>query len=177
MNFEAALLWDGRESISNLIGEVSDSQKAVLLGAGTDATVNNALANFLSGVFTDQKSSDVAGELTASGATGGVDNMIALSLSAGRPCVFSDTGDLTPFVAAVADLTTCTPVVVGGVNVGGPPTFTLFDSWASLPDNPGNAGRLSVARGQAVFNEHVCVFCHAVPNLGNNPSGAAFRNI
>jgi hypothetical protein len=61
VNFEAALLWDGRESISNLIGEVSDSQKAVLLGAGTDATVNNALANFLSGVFTDQKSSDVAG--------------------------------------------------------------------------------------------------------------------
>jgi hypothetical protein len=40
VNFEAALLWDGRESISNLIGEVSDSQKAVLLGAGTDATVN-----------------------------------------------------------------------------------------------------------------------------------------
>jgi hypothetical protein len=74
--------------------------------------------------------------------------MIALSPSASRPCVFDDAGKLTPFVAAVANLTTCTPVVVGGVNVGGPPTFTLFDSWASLPDNPGNAGRLSVARGQ-----------------------------
>jgi len=60
VNFEAALLWDGRQSTSNLVKEVSDSQKAVLLGAGTDATVNNALANFLSGVFTDQKSSDVA---------------------------------------------------------------------------------------------------------------------
>jgi cytochrome c peroxidase len=38
---------------------------------------------------------------------------------------------------------------------------------------------LSVARGEKVFNEHFCVFCHTVPNLGNNASAGAdgFKNI
>jgi hypothetical protein len=51
--------------------------------------------------------------------------------------------DLTPFVAAVATTTSCTPVKVGPNNG----TFTMFDSWASLPNNPGHADQLSVARG------------------------------
>jgi cytochrome c peroxidase len=64
-------------------------------------------------------------------------------------------------VEAVA-ATTCTPV--------GSPTFTLFDSWASLPNNPGHTDQLSVARGQAVFNSVGCTACHTVNNLGNNAS-------
>jgi cytochrome c peroxidase len=69
---------------------------------------------------------------------------------------------------------------------GNSPVFTLFDSWANLPNNPANAGRLSVARGQAVFNSaHTpgtgfgCISCHNVPNLGNNASASAagFRRI
>jgi cytochrome c peroxidase len=53
------------------------------------------------------------------------------------------------------------------------------DAWANLPNNPGNAGRLSIARGQAVFNKTGCVLCHTVPNLGNNASAGApgFKNI
>jgi cytochrome c peroxidase len=91
--------------------------------------------------------------------------------------VFSDTGvgkDLSPFVAAVATIDTCTPVVVGNQPGG---VFTLFESWENLNDTPGNAGRLSVARGEVVFNKTGCVNCHAVPNLGNNPSGLVFKNI
>jgi cytochrome c peroxidase len=115
----------------------------------------------MTGVYTDQKSSNVGGELTRNGATGGVANLVALSQSPSRPCVFDPTGNLTPFVEAVA-ATTCTPV--------GSPTFTLFDSWASLPNNPGHTDQLSVARGQAVFNSVGCTACHTVNNLGNNAS-------
>jgi cytochrome c peroxidase len=71
--------------------------------------------------------------------------------------------------------------VVGGelANPPAPPTFILFDAWANLPNNRDNAGRLSVARGQAVFNKTGCVNCHTVPNLGNNASAGApgFKNI
>ena len=91
------------------------------------------------------------------------------------------TPDITPFVEAVATPDSCTRVVVGGelANPPGPPTFTLFDAWANLPKNRDNAGRLSVARGQAVFNKTGCVNCHTVPNLGNNGSAGAagFKNI
>jgi cytochrome c peroxidase len=84
--------------------------------------------------------------------------------------------DLTPFVAAVATPTSCTKVVVGGQPGG---VFTLFDAWKNLPNNPANAGRLSVARGQDVFNKTGCVGCHTVPNLGNNAAAGAggFRRI
>jgi cytochrome c peroxidase len=138
----------------------------------------------MTGVYTDQTSSFLAGNLSAHGATGGVQNLLALSQSASRPCVFDEdtpTPDLTPFVEAVATPDSCTPVVVGGeiANPPGPPTFTLFDAWANLPNNRDNAGRLSVARGQAVFNKTNCVNCHTVPNLGNNASAGApgFKNI
>jgi hypothetical protein len=170
VNFDSAVLWDGREDTSNIPLQVSRAIQTLLLGAGTNATVNNSIANFMTGVFTDQKSSDVGGQLDAAGATGGVTNLLALASSPSRPCVFDKNGDLTPFVAAVATINSCTPVVPGGVLAGGPPTFTLFESWETLPNNSGNAGRLSIARGEKVFNEHPCVFCHAVPNLGNHPS-------
>jgi cytochrome c peroxidase len=176
VNFDSSVLWDGRENISNMPLQVSHAIQTLLLGTGTNPTVNSSIANFMTGVFTDQKSSDVAGELTAVKATGGVGNLSALAISAGRPCVFDEDTppDLTPFVAAVATTSTCEPVVVGGQPGG---VFTLFDSWANLPDTPGNAGRLSVARGQAVFNKTGCVFCHTVPNLGNNASAGTFFDI
>ena len=85
---------------------------------------------------------------------------------------------LTPFVAAVATPASCTPVVVGAQPGG---VFTMFNSWASLPPMGSvNNARLSIARGQAVFNKTGCVFCHTVPNLGNNAiatSPAGFKDI
>ena len=198
VNFDSAVLWDGRANISNMPAQVKGAIQTLLLGAdnGNNITLTDtAIANFMTGVFTDQKSSSFAGlgpgftggagNLTAVGATGGVLNLLALSQSKSRPCVFDEDTppDLTPFVAAVATPTSCTQVVVGGQIVGGPPTFTLFDTWANLPFNPGNKDRLSVARGQAVFNTALgsddngkpigCVFCHTVPNLGNNASAGA----
>jgi cytochrome c peroxidase len=183
VNFDSAVLWDGRANISAIGtpgGQVAGAIQTLLLGLGTDNTVNNSIANFMTGVYTDQKASNLAGQLDAAGATAGVLNLLALSQSPSRPCVFDEDTppDLTPFVAAVATTSSCTPVRVGPNNG----TFTLFDSWANLPNTPANAGRLSVARGEVVFNTASlggrggfgCATCHSVNNLGNNASATTF---
>src|SRR5260370_15904728 len=191
VNFDSSVLWDGRANISNMPAQVNGAIKTLLLGAGGDATVNNAIVNFMTGVYTAQKSDNAAGQLDALGATGGVDNLIALSQSASRPCVFdrdSPTPDITPFVEAVATSSSCTPVVPGSFNfspggmgtpANGGHTFTLFEAWENLsPNNAINMARLSIARGEKIFNTRTavgghcssCTGCHSVPNVGNNPS-------
>jgi hypothetical protein len=101
MNFDSAVLWDGRERISNMPSQASHAIQTMLLGAGTDPAVNQSLADFMTGVYTDQKASNVGGELTRNGATGGVGNLVALSQSPSRPCVSDPAGVLTQFVAEV----------------------------------------------------------------------------
>src|ERR1700704_800250 len=64
---------------------------------------------------------------------------------------------------------------------GAPPTrrvFTLFDEWASSPDET----RRAIASGQALFNERAfgarrvtCSGCHNAPNAGSNSTGAFFE--
>jgi cytochrome c peroxidase len=185
VNFDSAVLWDGRADISMLDttpgGQVMGAIQTMLLGAGDNQKVNTAIADFMTGVYTDQKSSNVAGELTAVNATGGVGNLVALSQSPSRPCVFDPAGVLTPFVEAVATPTSCTKVMAGPNNG----TFNLFSSWLDLPNTPANIGRKSVARGEIVFNTASaaraggfgCATCHSVNNLGNNALavGAGFR--
>lgn len=55
VNFDSSVLWDGRANIANLGGvaggQVEGAIQTLLLGAGTDATVNNSIADFLTGVF------------------------------------------------------------------------------------------------------------------------------
>src|SRR5207253_1260772 len=76
------------------------------------------------------------------------------------------------------------PCVSGGVG------SDIFNAWMNLPGGPQgtNAARMSVARGQDIFNNktlHVpadlqaqlgsasihCTTCHQTKNVGNNPSG------
>jgi cytochrome c peroxidase len=182
VNFDSSVLWDGRENIAAMNVQVEHAIQSLLLGPGTDLTgVDQQIANFMTETYTDQQSDKVAGPLNAVGALGGTSNLIAISQSPSRPCVFDEatpTPGLTPFVAAVATPASCTPVVVGAQPGG---IFTMFDSWATLaPSGPVNTGRLSIARGQAVFNKSACKFCHTVPNLGNNAqavSPAGFKDI
>jgi hypothetical protein len=175
VNFDSSVLWDGRASLTSLdTKQVPGAIQTLPLGPGLDTTVNQDIANFMTGVYIAQKSDNAAGQLDAAGATGGPINLLALAQSSTRPCVFSDGGTtLTPFVAAVtggstnpAD-STCTPVTAGTAG------FTLFKAWETLsPNNSTNAARLSIARGEEVFNssQAKCTACHSVPNLGNNPS-------
>jgi cytochrome c peroxidase len=204
LNFASAVLWDGRADTTNIgpnsatdtTSQVDGAITTLLLGPGLkggSATIlaqEDAIANFMTGVYTDQVRDNRAGNLAGHGAIGGVDNLIALSASSTRPCVFDKLGTLTPFVAAVTGgdtvpPSTCTPVVGGG------PNFTMFAAWASLTpcsndgdgdrDEDGecrNDARLSIARGENIFNNTLdfvgghCTSCHSANNLGNNPSAA-----
>jgi hypothetical protein len=140
----------------------------------------------MTGVYTDQIVDDVAGRLDLLGAQGGVQNLMAIASNPQRPCVFSAPGVLTPFVPS-----TCTPVVLDN-----PRTMDLYDAWVNLPDHGvRNQARLSIARGQELFNTitlHIppdlqipgetgstahCVSCHATNNLGNNPDATFFVRI
>jgi cytochrome c peroxidase len=186
VNFDSSVLWDGRASITDMPGQVKKAATALLLaGTISDADAQNVAA-FMTGVYTDQIEDDVAGWLDALGAKGGVKNLMAIASDPKRPCVFSAPGVLTPFVPP-----TCTPVVMDN-----PRTMDMFEPWASLPDNSSrNAARLSIARGEELFNTitlHVppdlqipgltgntahCVTCHATNNLGNNPDATFFVRI
>src|SRR5262249_39636676 len=97
-------------------------------------------------------------------------NLVALAGDPRQPCR-TVAGVLTPFTPA-----TCTPAAS--------PTMTLFSAWANLPDRNKDAARLSIARGQALFNGGLqihgetagltgvtsCSSCHALNNIGNSPS-------
>jgi cytochrome c peroxidase len=179
VNFDSSVLWDGRADISRLsTQQVPGAIKSLLLGTGADPTVNQAIVDFMTGVYTDQVADNAAGDLDAHGATGGVNNLIALAQSSSRPCVNdedSPTPDITPFVEAVATPISCTPVVGGG------PNFILFQAWENLPTCQGGEddceaqnARASIGRGEVIFNtpKGKCTACHSVNNLGNNPSAA-----
>jgi hypothetical protein len=57
VNFDSAVLWDGRENISDMPTQASHAIQTMLLGAGDVDAVNQSLANFMTGVYTDQKAS------------------------------------------------------------------------------------------------------------------------
>jgi hypothetical protein len=141
------------------------------------------------GVFTDQifdtsASSTGAGDLDELGATGGLQNMLALAQSPTAPCLHDIHGNLTPLTPS-----TCTPVVQGGLNNND------FAAWRSRkPTNPVDEARLSIARGEDLFNKaklHLprdlrgqipsetgevihCTTCHATNNVGNHPDATFF---
>jgi hypothetical protein len=174
-------------------GQAKKAATALLLGTISDADAAN-IAAFMTGVFTDQvfdfgPNPGVvvgAGPLDALGAKGGVKNLLALASDPQRPCVFSSPGVLSPFVPP-----TCTPVILDNPN-----TMDLYDAWANLPPNSNtNLARLSIARGEVIFNTatlHIppdiqipgetgntahCVSCHGTNNLGNNPDATFFVRI
>lgn len=186
VNFDSSVLWDGRASITDMPGQVKKAAAALLLSGTISDADAQEVAAFMTGVYTDQIIDHAAGHLDAAGAKGGVKNLMAVASDPQRPCVYAAPGVLTPFVPP-----TCTPVVMDN-----PRTMDIFEPWASLPDNgPRNAARLSIARGEELFNTitlHVppdlqipgltgstahCVTCHATNNLGNNPDPNFFIRI
>ena len=49
VNFDSAVQWDGRQDISNMPVQVQSVIQTLLLGAGTDATLNDSIAAFMTG--------------------------------------------------------------------------------------------------------------------------------
>jgi hypothetical protein len=177
---ESAVLFDGAVDIANILGQVTGGN---MLLAGRMPTVDEAkeVGAFEFGVYTDQvfdqkaARPNGAGQLSAAGAKGGVQNLRAFSLGPTVPCN-------VPAAANVAQVSTLSGA---GSCVPNVPGFDIFDAWANLPNSGRNAARLSVARGQEIFNNrtlHVppdlqtqlgstttsCKGCHSKRNVGNN---------
>jgi cytochrome c peroxidase len=207
VHLDSSVLWDGRDSITTIASsQVPKAIQSLLttknggscVGCpGTNPAVNQDIANFMLGVFTDQvfdtaAGTDAAGNCTltppgtlcgagrtsADGAQAGVHHLLQLALGPNVPC----TNPLE---------TSCAPNVPG---------YDLFNAWANLPvggevedDNIRNAARRSVFRGQQLFNTAVltvpgdlipllgttthCTGCHATHNIGNNPSATFFARV
>jgi cytochrome c peroxidase len=202
VHLDSSVLWDGRDSITTIAtSQVPKAIQSLLTTSnggncagcpGTDPAVNQDIANFMLGVFTDQvfdtaAGTDAAGNCTlmppgrmcgagnnsAGGAQAGVANLLSFALGPNVPC----TNPLeNPCDANV-------------------PGYDLFDAWANLSIDVGgrNAARMSVARGQEIFNHAVlnvpadlqgqlgttthCTGCHATHNIGNNPSATFFARV
>ena len=153
VNFDSSVLWDGRASITNMPQQVKNAAVGLLLSGPLSDADADEIAAFMTGVYTDQVSDNVAGSLSVLGASGGVKNLVALAADPARPCVFSSPGVLSPFVP-----TTCTPVVPDNAH-----TMTLFDAWADLPDKGTvNMARQSIVRGQELFNT---ITLHIPPDM------------
>jgi len=184
LRFLSAVMWDGRESsptttiLQDLVHQANSATRGHAM-ASLDLTTQQRqqIVDFEIGLFTAQARDQRAGSLTARGATGG-----PVSLSH------------QPFFIGIND-----PV---GLNPLGTPfdprAFVLFDAWAALAASPGEASkraRLSVARGQELFNTKpitlsgvaglnnetfsngvtlpesftgTCTTCHDTPGVGNH---------
>lgn len=183
VRFLSAVMWDGRESLSSSTTDEDLRRQANSATRGHaqafhDLTPEQAqqIAAFQANLLTAQSHDAQAGALNAEGATGG-------------PAALLD----QPFFIGIND-----PV---GLNPTGAPfdtnAFTLFDAWTGLRrmQGPVAEARLSIARGQTIFNTRpitlsgvsglngetfpngvtlpasftgTCTVCHNSPNVGNH---------
>jgi hypothetical protein len=192
VGFDSSVLWDGRESITDLRTQVTKAAKSLLLAHDVSVADADNVAKFMLEVYVDQRTKDGPGKLSAAGADGGPKNLLALSQYLAQPCRFDNQGFRTQSVAPPVDLTPvfCTPVVKDN-----PSTMTVFDAWANMSgSDPVSVARASVARGQVIFNTKDltvppdlipqfggqsihCITCHAVNNVGNHPDATFFARI
>ena len=159
--FDSAVLWDGRDKIDALpSSQVPKAVQSLLLGPGSDAVANRRVADFMTGVFTDQTYDNQAKDLAADGARGGAQNLLAMSSDPARPCLYAAAFPQIPGMPTpgTPTLTPFTPITCTRIADGNPHTFgvDLFDAWAT----PSNgklakrvlAARAAIVRGQTLFN-------------------------
>ena len=163
LKFLTSVMWDGRESgagrtiVRDLLAQAAGAANAHGQGAALGDEQRRAIIDFERVLFTAQSHDRRVGALDAERAAGG-------------PRALVD----QPFQFAINSLMDQT---------GTPPTrrvFTLFDAWASSPDET----RRAVASGQTLFNERAfgarrvtCSGCHNAPNAGSNSTGAFFEGV
>jgi cytochrome c peroxidase len=184
LRFLSAVMWDGRETVQPLTNAASldANLRADLAHQAMDATMGhaqaavsptpaqlNAIVDFELGLYSAQQVDNAAGELHAQQAKGGPDMLTGARYHPG-----------------VND-------PLGADPSGGkfdPNAFSIYTPWAKVHNN-GRWGeaRASIARGQAVFNNHpltmtnvpglndglgaptiagTCSTCHNTPNVGNH---------
>jgi hypothetical protein len=175
--FLSNVMWDTRETLaalnnlttfsanlttdltSQMVDAVSTHEQGTT--APTSAQLSTALI-FEQGLFSAQATDNLAGSLSANGATGGPTNFAATSYYPG----INDSLGNDPTGAAFK-----------------PNSMTMYTAW----NNSSNTQQASIARGEALFNtapmtltnvgglntppggiQHAsCSFCHDTPNIGN----------
>jgi cytochrome c peroxidase len=184
LGFLSAVMFDGRETVAplnndstfqaNLNTDLAHQAMDATLGhaqalSSPSSTVLQQIVAFELATFTAQQVDNLAGSLSAQGATGGPS---ALSTQAYYPGINDSLGG-NPSGAAFD-----------------PNVFTLFTAWGNLTANdPYVAARESIARGEALFNSApliitnvkglndtlglpaisgTCGTCHDTPDVGDH---------
>jgi hypothetical protein len=190
LRFLSDVMWDGRETGQPMTVTKTDAQNTQALQANlssqaTGATLQHAQATtaptaaqlqqivaFETALSTAQGADNAAGNLNDQGALGGPQNLSNQDFHIGTNDLQGQDPDGSPF---------------------NPQAMTLYDAWASLSGSDATtAARLSVARGQALFNSRrititavgglnritgdpftgpvqgTCTTCHNTPNVGNH---------
>jgi len=175
----STVMWDGREVVpgqsvaSELATQASDANVAHALGQPLTPAQRDSIVQFTTALASAQIFDSKARSLTDAGAQGGPAAILTQPFYIGINDNFGDSLTGAPF----------TPVV-----------FTIFDSWTDIKDPVSSiqTARRSIARGQALFNNHpiaisgvsgindeaafgkpsvlmgTCTTCHDTPNLGNH---------
>ncbi len=175
--FLSTVMWDGRETFAGKTIEfdLTDQASGATTGhaqatSPPSAAVLKQIVEFEYGLSTAQASDNLAGSLSAQGATGGP---VQLSKQ--------------PFTIGIN--------AVEGASFN-PQAMTIFGAWANLPQGqPTTPSRGSIARGEAIFNsfpihitgvsglndafgdpyEGTCTTCHDTPNVGNHSVSRALN--
>ncbi len=169
VSLDSAVLWDGRDRIDSLPNsQVPKAIQSLLLGSGNDTKANEEIADFMTGTFTDQIFDRHAGDLSAQGATGGVQNLLKMASDPHRPCLYAMAFPEIPGLPKPGKptLTPFSPATCAHVDDNNPHTFgfDLFAAWSNVPKNGDriNAARAAIARGEILFNTAVL---HQPPDL------------
>ena len=188
LKFLTTVMWDGRESTppstqkidyvtnpADLLADLADQAKGAVAGHAQGTTplspqLQQQIVDFESHLFTAQTLDFTAGDLTASGASGGPKALAGQNFFVGINDPLGGNPKGTAFT---------------------PDIFSLFQSW-SHSNGFGGVARASVARGEVVFNTKpikitnvhglndslntpvingTCGTCHSSPNVGNHSVG------
>jgi hypothetical protein len=188
LKFLTTVMWDGRESTppttqkidyvtnpADLLADLADQAKSAVAGHAQGATplspqLQQQIVDFESHLFTAQTLDFTAGDLTASGASGGPKAVAAQDFFVGINDPLGGNPKGTAFT---------------------PEIFSLYKSW-SHANGFGGVARASVARGEVVFNTKpiritnvrglndslntpviagTCGTCHSSPNVGDHSVG------
>jgi cytochrome c peroxidase len=160
VSFDSAVLWDGRDRIDTLPNsQVPKAVQSLLLGSGSDTKANQQIADFMTGTVTDQIFDRYAGDLSAQGATGGVQSLSKMASDPHRPCLYATAFPQIPGLPQPGKptLTPFSPTTCTRIDDNDPHTFgfDLFSAWSNLPrgGDPGiNSARAAIARGEILFN-------------------------
>lgn len=202
LKFLSTVMWDGRENTAgqtihfDLGNQASDAVTGHAQGDPIDTATKESIISFETAVNFAQTYSFDAGDLSAAGADGGPDDILAQEFHIGINDNFGDC--IEPTVCGVIG------APLGSGMRGAPFTpviFDIYDAWNNYPGNSKAAKtRASIARGQALFNSFpipitgvgglndnpafgspaklvgTCGTCHDSPNAGDH-SVAAPLNI